>query len=288
MSKSNNIINLGNLSRPATVLTEKISNAIGTLYEPTHIKRVAEAEIQAEKIRAAGNLEITEIQQRGLSRLIQEEGKKQENIESITAQATNHLKEGAQPENIENDWISHFFEKCRNVSDSEMQSLWSGILAGESNKPGSYSKRTIGITSTLDKSDAHVFTSLCSFAITVGSGEVNPFILDEGARIYNTKGINFKSLSHLNSIGLIQFDTVGSFMLQNLRKFATFSYFDQHIILIFQNDSDNSLDFGRVMLTQAGSQLAPICGAQVNREFLDYMAQYYEKKGVEVKLIHKE
>lgn len=125
MSEGKSLINLGDLSKSATVLIEKISDAIGTLYETTHIKRVAKAEVEAEKIRTIGNIETTEIQQRAISRLIQEEGKKQENIESIAAQATTRLEEDAKPENVENDWISYFFEKCRNVSDAEMQSLWS-------------------------------------------------------------------------------------------------------------------------------------------------------------------
>jgi len=131
MGEGNSIVNFGDLSKPATALIEKISDAIGTIYEPTQIKRVAKAEAEAEKIRALGNVEATEIQQRAISRLVLEEGKKQENIESITAQATEKLNNNAKPENIENDWISHFFDNCRNISDKEMQGLWSN-LSGQS------------------------------------------------------------------------------------------------------------------------------------------------------------
>ena len=34
---------------------------------------------------------------------------------------------------MEEDWIANFFDKCRIVSDSEMQSLWARVLAGEAN-----------------------------------------------------------------------------------------------------------------------------------------------------------
>ncbi len=37
------LINLGKLSKPATVLIEKVSSAIGFLYEPNRIKRKAKA-----------------------------------------------------------------------------------------------------------------------------------------------------------------------------------------------------------------------------------------------------
>lgn len=279
MSEGNSLINLGDLSKPATVLIKKISDAIGTFYAPTHIKRVAKAEAEAEKIRAIGNIETTEIQQRAISRLIQEEGKKQENIESITAQATTRLAEDAKPENVENDWISHFFEKCRNVSDVEMQSLWSNLLADEANKPGSYSKRTIELISTLDKSDAHLFTKLCSFAIS--GGDVFPLVLDHGAEIYRKNGLNFKSLNHLESIGLIKFNTLQQFVLQDLPKIVILSYFGLPIRFVLKRNSNNKLEIGQVMLNQAGLQLAPICGAQMNGEFLNYMIEHYKKKGVE-------
>lgn len=287
MSEGKSLINLGDLSKSATVLIEKISDAIGTLYEPTHIKRVAKAEVEAEKVRTIGNIETTEIQQRAISRLIQEEGKKQENIESIAAQTTTRLEEDAKPENVENDWISYFFEKCRNVSDAEMQSLWANLLAGEANRPGTYSKRTIELISTLDKSDAHLFTKLCGFSAFCGlfSGYAIPLVLDYNAEIYKKNDINFNSLNHLESIGLIKFDGLQGFVIQDLPKNVPFLYFGLPIRFILPKDSDNALAIGQVMLTQAGLQLAPICGAQMNGEFLNYMIEHYKNKGVEAEVM---
>jgi hypothetical protein len=46
MSDSNSIINLGELAKPATVLVEKIADAVGGLARPWQIKRVAEAEAE--------------------------------------------------------------------------------------------------------------------------------------------------------------------------------------------------------------------------------------------------
>jgi hypothetical protein len=53
MGNSNSIINLGDLAKPATVLVEKISDAIGGIFKPYQIRRIAQAEGEAEKIRAA-------------------------------------------------------------------------------------------------------------------------------------------------------------------------------------------------------------------------------------------
>lgn len=62
MGEGNSLVNLGDLSKPATVLIEKISDAIGALYKPRQIKRIAQAEAEAEKIKALAGIEVTEIQ----------------------------------------------------------------------------------------------------------------------------------------------------------------------------------------------------------------------------------
>ena len=288
MSESSSLVKIdaGDFTKPANTLIEKISNAIGILYEPTRIKRAAKAEVEAKKIIAMGDIEVTETQQRGLTRLIQEEGKNQQNIELITAQAISGIEESAKPENIEDDWIAHFFDKCRIVSDTEMQSLWSSLLAGEANKPGSYSKRTIDLISTLDKSDANLFTNLCRFAITEErESKTFPLILDFGASIYAKRKIDFESLTHLASIGLITFNASDGLVFDcSPHRELNCSYFNLTMIFSLQNDSDNSLPVGHVFLTKAGEQLAPICGALMIREFLDYIIKFYKKQKVIVEV----
>src|ERR1700674_3498245 len=128
------IINLGELSKPATVLIEKISDAVGGIAKPWQTVRVAKAEARADLIRTQTKIEISEIEHRALLRMVREEGKRQENIESITAKAIPHLAPDSKPEEVDDDWITHFFERCRLVSDAEMQSLWAKMLAGEANK----------------------------------------------------------------------------------------------------------------------------------------------------------
>lgn len=280
MGEGNSLVNLGDLSKPATVLIEKISDAMGALYKPRQIKRIAQAEAEAEKIKALAGIEVTEIQRRALVRFVQEEGKKQENIESITANATTQLDD-AKPEAMQEDWISYFFEKCRNVSDIEMQGFWSRLLAGEANKPGSYSKRTIELISTLDKSDAHLFTKLCTYAIT--GVDVFPLVLDQNADIYKKNGIHFASLIHLDSLGLIKFNNLQNFMLQDMPQKALLHYYSIPVSFTLKAESKNNLQIGHVILTKTGQQLAPICGARMDLGFLEYIIEHYKNKGIEVK-----
>lgn len=274
MSDGNSLINLGGLSKPATVLIEKVSDAVGGIFRPIQIKRVAKAEVEADKIKALANIEISEIEQRAMQRLVHEEGKKQENIEQITADAVSQLNEEATPENIDDDWIANFFDKCHLISDREMQSLWSRLLAGEANKPGSYSKRTVALISNLDKSDARLFTNLLSFGWFLG--DVVPLIYDEQNDIYKQKGINFNTLNHLDDLGLITFGAVSSFQRLNLPQSITVGYYREPFTIEFQSKENNSIDLGKVLLTQAGQQLAPVCGSVPSNEFKQYVLEKWQ------------
>ena len=207
MSENDSLINLGDWSKPANTLIKKISSAAGILYEPLHIKRVAKAEAKVALVEAQSEIEITDLQRRTARRWFEEETKQQKNMEDITAKALPKLNEDANPDSIEDDWIVNFFDKCRIVSDNEMQELWSRILSGEANAPGTYAKRTVNFLSDLDKAEAEQFTKLCGFAWEIK--RFQPLVFEHQAEIYNSHGIHYESLSHLDNIGFIEFSVTG-------------------------------------------------------------------------------
>lgn len=275
------MINLGDLSKPATVLIEKISDAVGGVFKPYQIKRIAKAKAEASLIEAESQIQITELHRRAMYRFVEEEAQKQANIESITSKAIPLLEYKSEPENVDDDWITNFFDKCRIVSDSEMQQLWSRILANEANAPGAFSRRTVNLISDLEKRDADLFTALCRFIWMIGN--VTPLVFDTQNAIYNQHGINFNSLSHLEALGLVQFNVVGKFQRLNLPKQLTVFYYGTPVELTFPKDADNSLRLGKVLLTNAGQELAPICGSQAIPEYMDYIC----KRWTDQKLIHE-
>jgi hypothetical protein len=255
-----------------------VSDAVGVLFEPYQIKRVAKAEAEAEKTKALATIEITEIEQRGFERLIREEGRKQENIESITYQATQQLGDDAKPENLDDDWLANFFEKCRIVSDSDMQSLWAKLLAGEATTPGSYSKRTVNFISNLDKTDAEMFTKLCTFSWQIG--DFTPLIFDIDDSIYRDNGITFDLLNHLDDIGFVTFNHTTGFFRLLPGKYFTVSYYDRPISLELPTDENYELQVGMLLLTQVGQQLAPICVAKRSDEFFEYMVEKWTRENL--------
>jgi hypothetical protein len=55
-----------------------------------------------------------------MHRFLEEEAKKQLNIEAITEKALPLLEDKSAPQNMADDWITNFFDKSRIVSDADM------------------------------------------------------------------------------------------------------------------------------------------------------------------------
>lgn len=279
------------ISLPVTRLIEKISDAIGTCYEPRRIRNVAQAETDAALIREEGQIKINELQQRAMLRFISEEAKKQENIESIIHKAIPLIAEdSSKPDEMEDDWIVNIFDKCRIISDDDMQQLWSKILAGEANAPRTYSKRTVNLLSSLDKKDAELFTSLCSFIWDIGDG-TTPLIYDFNAEIYDSQNLNFETYTHLMDIGLIHCDFNTGFSWTDSNSHLPASYFGTTInIEISEKSKDNKKNpyimlIGHAMLTNSGIELARICNPKPVDGFLDYILENWKKQGLTAKII---
>jgi len=278
MADGFSLIKTNGISEPAKVLIEKIADAIGGLYKPYQIRRVAKAEADAEIIKAQAKIEITELQRRALIRFVSEEARNQNNIESITEKAIPQLNDSSNPQNMEDDWITNFFDKCRIVSDEEMQLLWAKVLAGEANSPGTFSKRTVNSLGSLDKTDAQLFAKLCSFVALIG--DLTPLIYDEQASIYNDQQINFNTLTHLDDIGLISFEPLAGFKRLKLPQHIDIYYYGTALKAEFKNPENNELQTGKVLFTNIGEELARICSSKPIDGFLDYVIERLSKQGL--------
>lgn len=270
----NSLVNLGDFAKPADTLIKKISKAVGGIFEPYQITRVAKAEAEATLIKAQSAIQVTDLQRRAMHRFIEEEAQRQQNMEDITAKALPQLGAGAKPEAIEDDWVTNFFDKSRIVSDNEMQGLWAKVLAGEANSPGKYSKRTVNSLADLDKTDAELFQKLCRFGWLVGA--FTPLVFDYSADIYNSVGLTFNTLTHLDSIGLIQFENLAGFLRPRLPKSFRVSYCGRPLVLTMEKESDNQLDIGKVLLTKVGEELVSVCTSLGVEGFEDYVKEKWK------------
>jgi hypothetical protein len=280
MNNEKSLINIGDWGKAATMLIEKISGAIGGCFRPFQIKRVARAEAEADRIKAIAQIEtqieVTDITRRALGRFLIEETKKQDNMESIISKALPLLEDNSRPQEIDDDWVNNFFDKCRLISDIQMQTLWAKVLAGEANSPGKYSKRTVNFLGSIDKSDATLFTNLCGFGWFLG--DIVPLIYMIDAPIYKEYGIRFDNLRHLDDIGLLSFEPIGEYKRMGFPKIITVFYYGIQISIEFNNEKDNHLDIGHVLLSKTGQELAEICNSKPISGFLDYIIKIWLNK----------
>ena len=209
-------IGLGELTKPATLLIEKVSDAVGGLAKPYQIVRVEKAEAEARRIKVESEIQIDDLRMRAAQRFLAEEMQKQSNMESIIKKAIPRLNRHASPDRMENDWISNFFDKNRIISDSDMQELWARILAGEANMPGTFSRKTVNLMADLEKRDAEIFRNLCRFVWEAQDPKLVPVVFDLNHDIYNRHGIAFDSCTHLEALGLVQLNHTPSYLLEFL------------------------------------------------------------------------
>ncbi|MCH7806960.1 MAG: DUF2806 domain-containing protein [Proteobacteria bacterium] len=276
-------VDLGKFAKPADRLIKVISQGFGKVYEPTHLRRMAKAKVDSKKTLKLGELALqNELEERAIIRVVSEETRNQKNIEDITREAISHLNEDATPEKMDLDWVVHFLEQSKIVSDEQMQILWGKILAGEANKEGSFSKRTVSFLSSLEKEEADVFTQLCGFCITGPNVTHYPVIIRYDEKIYNKVGIDHRSLSHLDSIGLINFNTVPPFVISNVKSGLVFHYFEQTFNIELPNEQ-NAFPIGQVLFTQIGNELCKISGATPVKGFLSFLKEDYSKRKIKIK-----
>lgn len=98
------------------------------------------------------------------------------------------------------DWFIRYYEASGNISDKEMQVLWAKILAGEIEKPSSYSLRTLDVLRNMSKEEAKCFVKICNTAIKIESGK---YAIPADHDYISKNSINYSDILLLGEIGLI-------------------------------------------------------------------------------------
>ena len=266
------------LTEPAITLIERVSAFVGGVTRPYQIVRVAKADAKAVRIRTESAIEIEGLRLRAAERVVEEQTHHQLNMENITRRALTQLAEDASPQDMDDDWIANFFDKCRNISDEDMQKIWSRVLAGEANSPGKFSRKTINILNDLEKRYAMLFQELCGFSCVVHkSSELVVFLNeDEGKAIYHGRGINLASLLDIESLGLVN-QYPSNFLRTTLPQTFPISYFGRSAEVSLAESSGMKLKLGSVLLTTSGRELASICSVEPVEGFFQFICAKWER-----------
>ena len=265
-------------------LINKISDAIGWYSAPKQVTRMAQAEVKAELIRArakadAAGIELSELIQRAELRSAVEQIIEQANLETIILNALSRLDDDANPQDMDRDWVKNHFEKCRQISDDEMQEWWAKILAGEANNPGSYSKRAVNILGDLERTEAQAFSSLCDFVWHL-SGTPVPLIYDTNDAIYTNSGVSHGTCTYLAELGLLNY-TPPIITHGSVEEGAIASY-HHHRVGLTSITNRRGLNVGHATFTISGLQLFGLCDTDHIAGFFDYVLGEWREQGVSV------
>jgi hypothetical protein len=221
------------LSQPAKKLIEAIASGIGVLYEPTRIRRRASAEAEAQIILAHAEIQKSELARRAAQRVGFQEMSRQANIDAVVDGAFRQLPESSSDTPVPADWISRFFDDCKDVSDIDMQQLWSRLLAGEVARPGTFSSRTLTLLRQMEPDDADRLVRALSLSWQHSTGErfiIRP--LSGFNTFYSRFGLYWSNVLALASLGLIEAGrgTVTTLQPGQRFKYGTQSYVARRLI----------------------------------------------------------
>lgn len=283
------------LKEPLTKLFETVSCGVGKVYEPIHIVRMAKA--RAKEIRLIseavsdninipinydnGNIDISTkdtelLLQRAQTRFLYQEMKKQQNIESVVCKAYENLQNVTSVSNtpVDDDWINTFFDSVANVSNEQMQIIWSKILSGEVENPGRFSLRTLNILKMLTQSDALNIENLSQFSVNIKNNQV--IILDDD--ILAEFRITYSKLLYLEDLGIIQMNIGMKLTITVNENYDSMNDDNLKIAFYSKDQLEHKIEIPIIKFTSVGNEIVSIFSSDKNVEYIKKVLLKFREK----------
>lgn len=294
------------INEPICKLIDHISNGIGVAYEPHRIKKMADAEayrigVLGKAISENENLPIQyngekllidatqyeELQKRAAARFVHQETQRQFNIENIADKACDLLKDvtDCSKEPISDDWMSRFIIAAQDVSDEDVQNMWAKILAGEIQRPGKFSMRTLDVLRNLSKKEAEEFKEILPYIIRAASDCA--FVSCEKDLLDKYK-ITYSSYITLDTCGLLKLISHTSLTKTIEGMYTLRSFYTTDRLLAIENTDDKiaNLSINNIfLLTEAGFELSNALLSEKNNQYFEDWVRTIKKTVHNDKLI---
>lgn len=290
------LVNVNVELSPSEKLMEVISSALGAWIAPWSMKRMAKAEAEAERIKAiegakteallvnneAKYIELSTIEKR----LVAKEEKRHKNIEKVVAVAAHTIKDESNlsSEPVNPDWATRFFDIAQDISDEAMQDLWGRILAGEVERPNSYSLRTLDILKNITSKEANMFEEIANYVISYGT----VFIFNGSKKEIEKYGIQYYKIAQLVEAGLIQSGSsvVQHFYLEDGKQTTHYLIYGDYLILLEQPANLVDLTIPIYVISSAGQEILKLLKPVPNFDYIAEVAKYIKKKYSDVKICY--
>jgi hypothetical protein len=302
------IKDLTGLGEPIKRLIEVVAESVGVISRPYFIKQTADAKAyeikvisqaiaESRKLLGGGEYEggsfkipaaaetsnqSLALPERSVARNEFQELRKQQNIESVCANAAEELKNesSVSESKPEPEWISHFFDIAEKVSTEDLQYWWGKILAGEIKQPGSFSLRTLDVLKNMSRQEAESFAKVGQYAFH--SQEEGTFFINPNEYIFKKDdGLSISELLTLREAGLVIESAVNIFF--EVEAGSYFQIFYGSLVLLLEAEKNIRIDsFNPGILTKAGIELLKLISIKPDMEYLKFVANKFKQDGMKI------
>lgn len=245
-------------------LSNSVSLIIGSIITAVFLRRNTQAQ-EFEKIKANKFAEVVDdLLESGKMTLT--EYYKTKNFLKIAKMADSLVQEkrnNSIDKQYSFDWFIRYYEASGNISDKEMQILWAKILAGEIEKPSSYSLRTLDVLRNISKEEAERFVKICNSAIKIESAQ---YAIPADHDYISKNDINYSDILMLEEIGLINSDS-------NVRINNDLEVNTEYILYVYGSlivraivSEKRELSLRVFLFTNVGNELATLIDRESNEE----------------------
>lgn len=228
--------------------------------------------------------------------------REQINLDKTTAVAYEELKiapGSAEPvADISEDFLNVFEREVSQMSTEKMQRMFGKILAGEIQKPSTFSIKAIKQAAQLDNQAASTFRLLCSLTCSLKIGNhsldarVISFGTNAGSNSLSEYGLSFDALNMLQEYGLIisDYNSRMNFRLAILidnKIGIPLTYQNQQYGLAAKVHINAPVEFNvdGISLSRTGKELLNVMEIQPNEAYTAALIKYFDTQGYEFRKI---
>lgn len=217
--------------------------------------------------------------------------KEQVNVEEvlgIALQELSNTKSTDQPEDVPNDdWLTAFRSEASQRSSEEMRFAFGRILAGEIQKPGTYSIRTVRTLGVMETKTAALFRRLCNMIFVIPGLSAIAITPGENTQGNALKefGVSFFELNILQENGFIipdynswiEFSVLGETRGEILCAGRGVNIFSTN-----QERKEIKIRVHGVMLSSMGEELYKVVELEENPQYMNRIAKHLTGKNIRV------
>ncbi len=173
------------------------------------------------------------------------------------------------------DWFLRFFDAAGNIHADDMKQLWARVLAGEIERPGSFSLRTIEVLRNMSQTEALAFKNASSLVLEETDGSQFLFCDSDltNSSINQKYGLNIEDILALEEAGLISALRANNAV--DLSEGAGGFSNGSGYILLFESTDGQSVEFQykSYPLSRVARQLLSIVQEEVDDGYLISLGQ---------------